>query len=347
MTSFLHEQQRTLPEGLSIRPAQMSDVTATVALFNTWTQAVNGEDQHNEDDLKTEWSSEHFDLENSTRVILTPDNQMIAYVEVWDVTSPPVHPWVWMRVHPDYEGQGIGEFLLDWAETRCQQAIDRCPPDARVSMMTDTQSNYEPAHDLYKRMGLNAIRHAYKMKIEMDSAPDVPQAPEGIILRTYHHPDELETVIRAFTDAFSDHWGHVERPLEETLKRWQEYTETDKKFDPTLWFLAGDDASGEIAGVSLCRTTAWDDPHAGYVSILGVRRPWRRRGLGMVLLKHSFREYWKRGTKVVTLGVDASSLTGATRLYERAGMHVARQWTTYEKELRPGVELAKTSLEQD
>jgi hypothetical protein len=42
--------------------------------------------------------------------------------------------------------------------------------------------------------------------------------------------------------------------------------------------------------------------------------------------------------------VDASSLTGAVRLYERAGMHVARQYDRYEKELRSGKELMTTEL---
>jgi hypothetical protein len=31
---------------------------------------------------------------------------------------------------------------------------------------------------------------------------------------------------------------------------------------------------------------------------------------------------------------------GATRLYEKAGMSVQRQYVTYEKELRPGVDLS-------
>jgi hypothetical protein len=44
------------------------------------------------------------------------------------------------------------------------------------------------------------------------------------------------------------------------------------------------------------------------------------------------------------LGVDAQSLTGATRLYEKAGMHVAREFLAYEKELRPGRDISKKSL---
>jgi hypothetical protein len=42
--------------------------------------------------------------------------------------------------------------------------------------------------------------------------------------------------------------------------------------------------------------------------------------------------------------VDASSLTGALQLYERAGMRVLREFKMFEKELRPGRELAVESL---
>jgi len=42
----------------------------------------------------------------------------------------------------------------------------------------------------------------------------------------------------------------------------------------------------------------------------------------------------------VGLGVDAQSLTGATRLYEKAGIRVERQYDVYEKELRPGKDLS-------
>ena len=48
--------------------------------------------------------------------------------------------------------------------------------------------------------------------------------------------------------------------------------------------------------------------------------PGGAQGLGEALLLHSFQEFSRRGCTRGTLGVDASSPTGATRLYERAGM---------------------------
>ena len=62
--------------------------------------------------------------------------------------------------------------------------------------------------------------------------------------------------------------------------------------------------------------------------------------LGMALLLHSFAEFYRRSKNKIGLGVDSQNLTGATRLYERAGMHVARIHITYEKELRAGIELS-------
>jgi ribosomal protein S18 acetylase RimI-like enzyme len=67
--------------------------------------------------------------------------------------------------------------------------------------------------------------------------------------------------------------------------------------------------------------------------VLAVRRPWRRRGLGLALLRHSFVEMERRGMTRASLGVDAENLTGAVALYERAGMRVARRNDCWQKEL--------------
>jgi ribosomal protein S18 acetylase RimI-like enzyme len=60
----------------------------------------------------------------------------------------------------------------------------------------------------------------------------------------------------------------------------------------------------------------------------------------MALLLTAFNDFHQRGYKRVGLGVDATNITNATRLYEKAGMHVTQQYDTYEKELRLGHDLA-------
>ncbi|MFP4378673.1 MAG: GNAT family N-acetyltransferase [Spirochaetales bacterium] len=64
-------------------------------------------------------------------------------------------------------------------------------------------------------------------------------------------------------------------------------------------------------------------------------------GLGTMLLRHGFAEAHKRGKRGVRLNVDGSSLTGANRMYEKAGMYVSHVFTAFEKEIRPGVELSR------
>jgi mycothiol synthase len=54
-------------------------------------------------------------------------------------------------------------------------------------------------------------------------------------------------------------------------------------------------------------------------------------------LQHSFRALYRQGTRRVGLEVDARNATGATRLYEKAGMVVERRSDSFEKELRPAV----------
>jgi len=135
-------------------------------------------------------------------------------------------------------------------------------------------------------------------------------------------------VFEAVEDAFRDMWG---RPRG-TFERFVGMTETES-FDPSLWFLALD--GDEVAGVTLCKALAGE----GWVDVVGVRRPWRKRGLGLALLRHALAEYSRRGVCKVGLSVDAEGVTGALRLYRRAGMRVRESFIVHLKELRPGVDL--------
>lgn len=170
------------------------------------------------------------------------------------------------------------------------------------------------------------IRHSFRMLISLDAAIPEPQWPEGIVVRTVAEGEERQTHA-ADQDAFRDHWDFEPRPYE----RWARWTFESERFDRSLNFLALDGA--QIAGVCLCSIHFSGDPTHGWVGSLGVRPPWRRRGLGLALLQHAFREFRGRGCDRVGLGVDGQSTTGALELYERAGMHVARRTDALEKSL--------------
>jgi ribosomal protein S18 acetylase RimI-like enzyme len=69
------------------------------------------------------------------------------------------------------------------------------------------------------------------------------------------------------------------------------------------------------------------------VAAIGVRRPWRGRGLGRALLLHTFAEFQRRGVNRISLGVDTQNPTGATKLYESVGMRVELEDAVFEKAL--------------
>jgi len=332
----------TLPERFSARPATMDDLEAAVALLNACSMELVGKARHDVEGMRTEWGFHTFNLETDTRVVIAPGGELVGYIEVWD-SEPHVRLYSFGRVHPEYRGQGIGATLCQWVEARARQAIPKAPEGARVVTLQGALSTDTPARELLKKRNYRLVRHTFRMVIEMEAPPPEPAVPEGITIRPYLPGQETRAVVLAVRDAFQDHWGYVEQPVEQEYKEWMHWIANHPRYDPSLWFVAMDNK--EIAGLSLCDPKTTEDPEMGYVDMLGVRRPWRRRGLGLALLRHSFGEFYRRGTRRVCLGVDAQSLTGATRLYEKAGMHVQRQYVSFEKELRPGKDFSTQSVQ--
>lgn len=333
-------QWEGLPDDFQVRPATMGDIEEVVSLFNACSLAMIGCEDFSIPELHNDWETPNFDLAKSTRLVLNPKGQIIGYADVWDISNPPVHPFLWGRVHPEYEGQGVGSAMLYWSLNRASEVMTRVPDDARVSARTYTISTYEPSKQLLEDHGLQMIRRSWQMEIKLDQTLPEPDWPEGISLIPYVHERDGEDVYRATEEAFRDHWGFIEESFEEGYERWLHHVLQDEEYDPNLWFIAKN--GDEIAGAALCRRRSYESKDTGWVRSLSVRKSYRRQGLALALLHHAFHECKKLGKKEVGLGVDSQNLTGATRLYEKAGMQVKRQYIQYEIELRPGRELAKT-----
>ncbi|HJS20506.1 MAG TPA: GNAT family N-acetyltransferase [Anaerolineales bacterium] len=335
-----------LPEGFTARGAEINDLEPAMMMFNRWSRSVIGRDELTDLEVfRNDLQSPGFDMAEDIRVVFAPNGQLAGYVEAWTTAKPPVHPSIWGRVDPEYEDRGIGTWLTQWAEQRALQALPNVPAELRFAPRLGTYREADRPKKLFEDLGYHPIRSYYHMLIEMD-AP-VPEAvfPDGITLRTYDPQTDAEAVYQAQTDSFRDHFGFVDQPFEDGLKHFKHFWE-DETSDPSLMFLAMDGPSGEIAGINLCRPQSFEDADMGWVGTLGVRRPWRKRGLGLAFLHHAFNEFYRRGKRKVGLGVDAENLTGALRLYENAGMHVHQTFDLYEKELRAGTEISVQSLSE-
>jgi len=342
--NYLEMTEYTLPRGFSARNATFKDIPKAVELFNIYSQHYLGYGGFTNNIVETDWKTPKFNPETDIWLVFAPDGKLVGYIEVWTISDPPAHPWVWCRVHPEYEDLGIGYYLLQWAEHRAHQALDICPDDVRVAYRIGTESTIEKPKTLFRDFECELIRYSFRMLIEMDEVSPDPVWSAGITIRSSSGSDaDIETICRVDAEAFKDHFGFIEQPFENELAWFSNWLKNDETLsDPSLWFLAMD---GEKP-VGLALGALWDRESRdyGHVNSLGVLRSYRNKGIGLALLLHAFSEYYRRGKKGVTLGVDAKNLTGALNLYKKAGMHVHRQFEMYEKEIRPGREISVESL---
>jgi GNAT superfamily N-acetyltransferase len=342
-TDLVFETINLLPAGYTARAGKLDDYTLLFDLVNAYAQRLNGRNDLNDPELiRLDWQNPGFNPETDLHTVFAPDGTLVGLTECWTTGKPPVHPWIWVCVHPDHMGKGIWEYLLQWSENRSRVTLDLVEPGLRVAPRTGTEHHNAASVRIIKDLGWTHIRSYYRMETDLDTAPEAPPLPEGVIIRPYDPATETEAVYRCFVDSFRDHFGFVEEPFEHGFKNFKHNLIEEPGYDPNFWFVAVD--GGQIVGISLCRPVDSEDAEMGWVNELGVRREWRKHGIAFALLKHSFAAFHARGQKRAGLGVDATSLTGALRLYERAGMHVARQFDQFEKELRAGKEISTQNL---
>ena len=332
-----------LPAGYTARNGTLEDYKITFDLLNIYSMHLNGcVDLLDPELLRLDWLNEGFHPETDIHLVFAEDGALVAFVECWTNQEPPVHPWIFGIVHPDHWGRGIGSHIITWAEDRASAVLEKCAPDLRVAPRVGTVAHNKAGIALFEDLGWKHLRSFYRMMTDLDSKPEIPPTPEGLTIRTYNPETESEAVYLTIWDAFKDHFGVVVPPFEKGFAEFKHNFIEEPGYDPRFWFVAMD--GGEMAGICICRRVDSEDPECGWVSELGVRRPWRKRGVGFTLLKHAFAALHADGRKRAGLGVDSQNLTGALRLYERAGMHVQRQFDQYEKELRPGREISVQSL---
>jgi GNAT superfamily N-acetyltransferase len=299
-----------LPEGFAEREVQPEEAALVAELVNAHEEAFETGERVSEDDVRAQWR----DLGDRGRASLVLDGECLpaAYYEVWPEIAERVH--LDGYAHPGFRGRGLGAFVV-----RAGTEAARPLGDYAVA---GTLATDREAHELFAREGWRPLRTFFRMVKDVE-AEEAPQPPPALVLRSFE-PADAHRFHAAREEAFADHWDHTAESFEEFRRK---HLEADD-FDATLWWLVLD--GEEVAATAECGRRFG----MGWVGMLGVRRPWRRRGLGELLLRTAFAELARRGERRVGLGVDAESPTGATRLYERAGMSVAFQIDVFRKDLR-------------
>ena len=304
-----------------IRSATRGDLPAVVDLLNACDVAEVGEPDTTADDIENDWSMEGFTLARDAWVAVDDAGVLAGYAYVGDqFRSGELEADLW--VHPMHEEPELATRLLNLAERRGRELAAARGYETPILDIFCIGVN-RAKRELLLRRGYALSRTVYRMSADLSGGVVTLPVPEGIVIRRFRLDADERVMYEAMNEAFEDHFRQSKEPLD----AWKARLLGHVDFDPDLWFLAwdGDEAAGALI--------AYDHGDLGWVKGLGVRRPWRRRGLGGAMLTHAFAALAAGGQVRVELGVDAEGETQPLRTYERAGMHVTFTYELYSEPL--------------
>jgi mycothiol synthase len=322
-------------EKFTTRHYQPDDYPALAELINASNRAMGTDSRISAEELTA--IIQVPDFNPRTDSLILEDGGRLVAMSNHGYSAASGQCWDDSVVHPDYWGQGIGAELIRLTEARCLEwAKTALTAEQPVLLQLAVSEKNARGLRLFEAQGYRHVRSFYEMQIEFDQSGEAGQPveaqplPSGLTLRSFDEARDAHAVHEAAQEAFIDHWGYERMSFDS----WAHHLLHHPNGDLSLWLIAYD--GDEIAGVCLNRSGTDEDPLMAWVNVLGVPRPWRRRGLGLALLKNSFALFRQRGYTGAGLMVDASNATNAVGLYERAGMHVQRCKRVYHKMLRAG-----------
>ena len=254
---------------------------------------------------------------------------MAGYSQVWwdrEVAGD----WLYLhfvRLLPHWRRTGLRRAMLRYNEHRLRQIAARHLGEGErffQAWASDSETHWVT---LLIDEGYRAVRYHFDMvRPNLEDIPDLPM-PEGLEVRPVE-PHQVDTIRAAACEAFLDEWGATE-----SEEAWQREWQESPTYMPHLWQVAWD--GDEVAGIVHNFVDEAENEEygrrRGYTEGIGVRRPWRRRGLAKALIARSFWVLRAHGLTEAALGVDAENPSGALRLYETMGFQVVKRETTFRK----------------
>ena len=290
-----------------VRPTSPADLEPVVELVARANLADLGSRETSVEEMRDDWARPDYET-----WVAEDGGSLVGYVYLFE-RSPGVG-YVDVYVDPETRGSDLEQALVRTGEARARE---------RGMTLANAFAVTPEMGAVLEREGYRLARHHFHMTIDLDGPPPPPEWPAGIDVRAFVPGKDDEAVLELMNEAFRDEHGYVP----DTLERWRERLIETSMFDPELWLLAHERDVLVGAALSYVYLTG------GWVQGLGVREAARRRGLALALLRATLAAFWQRGVTAVALSVDADNPTGATRLYERAGMRVAFRVDRYEKRL--------------
>lgn len=318
------------------RPATWDDLDTFYELYRMEHLESYGNFGMTTEEVGAFWDYPGFDMAEHTCYAFNAEDQNVAFAELRVWREIPVRPILYAYVHPAHRNRGLGSHLTQWGIRQSACFLPQVPDHARVVL--GAFSNRADGQKLLEDHGFICTRQSHMMGIDLHDRLPLPQFPPGFRLVTMAEHPVLRDFVRVYHQTFKDHRGAVDESLDAAVARWERIMEGGSYRPEHFVLVKAGDAD---AAVMIMAEKSEEDPDKAWVQTLGVMPDYRRQGLATQLLYLAYQLARDSGKQRVGLMVDASSLTGANKLYQKAGMSVTMVYNAYELEIRPGVELTK------
>ncbi|HEU5015974.1 MAG TPA: GNAT family N-acetyltransferase [Roseiflexaceae bacterium] len=307
-----------------------ADLQPICDLVNACDAVDQFDDNYAVDDLRLEFSDPRLDPAQDLRVWENEDGQVIGFGQLWiDRAGEKADGYLYFKVLPAARNNGVEDDIMEWGTERMHAVAAECGKPAILSSSAREEDSARRA--LLERYGLVANRFFFRMQRPLDQPIPEPQFPTGFTLTHTNGLSDAERWVAAYNQSFIDHWNF--HPS--TVERHQHWL-TDPKYctDLDLVAVTEDDT---VAAFCFCfidpDSNERNNRREGSINLLGVRRGFRKLGLGRAMLLAGMRALKDAGMDVVKLGVDAENPSGALRLYENVGFEVVYTNVAYAKDI--------------
>lgn len=237
-------------------------------------------------------------------------------------------------VHPDSRTVGLGSACARWLTVAAQEHLARIDDAVPGRIATVLEDNAPEHAKIFTELGFTTQRFYRTLRRDLSQElPHIDLEP-GLELLPYSEALD-EPTRRAHNDAFRDHWGSQPKTSED-------WNQGRAMFLPEGTFVVVDtaklDEDGEPFVVGYLWASKYEQDWAvngftsGYIDILGVRREYRGRKIGVRLLLAAMTQYRALGLQYAELDVDSANPSGALGIYTQLGFEVSSGSTMYSLE---------------